>query len=92
MDGRRDHRKPLQSDLFGRRTPAKVRKIRGQDRARTLLVKAPPRERRPPGFSGAVGRGFSLEVKADRIDVKTLSQYASQLAVTIGLASRIRRW
>lgn len=34
----------------------------------------------------------NLDVKSDRIDVKTLSQYASQLAVTVGLASRVRRW
>ena len=34
----------------------------------------------------------NVEVKADRIDVKTLNQSAGQLAVTIGLASRVRRW
>jgi len=34
----------------------------------------------------------NLEVRPDRIDVKTLNQYAGQLAVTIGLASRVRRW
>ena len=34
----------------------------------------------------------NIDVKADRIDVKTLNQYAGQLAVSIGLASRVRRW
>ena len=34
----------------------------------------------------------NLEVKADRIDINALNHYASQLAVTVGLASRVRRW
>ncbi len=34
----------------------------------------------------------NVDVKADRIDVKTLSHYAGQLAVAVGLASRVRSW
>ena len=34
----------------------------------------------------------SVEIKSDRIDTKTLQQYAGQLAVCIGLAARVRRW
>jgi type IV pilus assembly protein PilM len=33
-----------------------------------------------------------LDVKADKVDVKMLNQYAGQLAVGVGLASRVRRW
>ena len=34
----------------------------------------------------------TVEIKSDRIDVKTLNKYAGQLAVTAGLASRVRKW
>jgi Tfp pilus assembly PilM family ATPase len=34
----------------------------------------------------------SIDIRTDRIDQKTLSQYAGQLAVGVGLASRVRRW
>jgi type IV pilus assembly protein PilM len=34
----------------------------------------------------------NLEVKAERVDVNALNHYASQLAVSVGLASRVRRW
>ncbi len=34
----------------------------------------------------------SVQVRSDRIDVKTLNQYSGQLAVAVGLASRVRRW
>jgi len=55
-----------QRDLFGSRRPAQTRRIFALDEARELLVKAPPARDRPPSFAGAVGRGFSLEVAADR--------------------------
>lgn len=55
-----------QRDLFGRRTARRTRKLLGRDTARTLVVKAPPRDGRPASYAGAVGRGFSLEVTADR--------------------------
>jgi hypothetical protein len=56
----------FQRDLFGRRTAARTRKIFSQDIPRKLVVKAPPSRGRPESFAGAVGRGFSLEVTADR--------------------------
>jgi hypothetical protein len=55
-----------QRDLFGSRRPAETRRIFAVDKAQRLLVKAPPVRDRPPSFAGAVGRGFSLEVTADR--------------------------
>lgn len=55
-----------QRDLFGSRRPAETRRIFAVDEAHTLVVKAPPDRDRPASFAGAVGRGFSLEVTADR--------------------------
>jgi hypothetical protein len=55
-----------QRDLFGGRRPADSRRIFAQDVPRTLVVKAPPDRDRPASFAGAVGRGFALEVTADR--------------------------
>jgi hypothetical protein len=55
-----------QRDLFGRRTAAGTRKIFSRDVPRKLIVKAPPSRGQPDSFAGAVGRGFSLEVAADR--------------------------
>lgn len=56
----------FQRDLFGGRTAARTRKIFSRDVPRELVVKAPPTQGRPASFAGAVGRGFSLEVAADR--------------------------
>lgn len=55
-----------QRDLFGGRRPAETRRIYAQGNSQRLVVKAPPERDRPPSFAGAVGRGFSLEVTADR--------------------------
>lgn len=52
-------------DFFGRRA-TQVRKWRAMDRGRRLEVRELPTAGMPPSFSGAVGRGFSLEVSADR--------------------------
>jgi hypothetical protein len=53
-------------DLFGARRAAPERKLRATDRRRILEVKPVPQEGRPPTFAGAVGRGYTLEVSADR--------------------------
>jgi len=53
-------------DLFGRRSAAGTRRLLARDLARTLDVKPPPSEGRPASYAGAVGRGFSLDVSADR--------------------------
>jgi hypothetical protein len=53
-------------DLFGQRTATQVRKWRAIDQPRRLLVRPVPEQGRPQSFAGAVGRGFTLEVSADR--------------------------
>ena len=53
-------------DLFGRRTPARTRRRIARDEPRTLVVLEPPRANRPASYAGAVGRGFTLDVSADR--------------------------
>ncbi len=55
-----------QRDLFGGRRPTSTRPVFGRDSDLVLRVKAPPSEGRPESFAGAIGRGFSLEVSADR--------------------------
>lgn len=54
------------TDLFGTRVPANVRRVSVYDETRELVFKSPPTTGRPLSFSGAIGRGFSLEVSADR--------------------------
>ncbi len=53
-------------DFFAGRVPERVRKQRAEDLPRRLVVREIPTQGRPPGFAGAVGRGFTLEVSADR--------------------------
>jgi hypothetical protein len=59
-----------QPDFLGGRQSAPVRKLRATDRARVLEVKPVPQQGRPPSFAGAVGRGYTLEVTADRTVVQ----------------------
>jgi hypothetical protein len=70
-----------QRDLFGGRRPADTRRIFSQDEPRRLVVKAPPLAGRPATFAGAVGRGFSLEVTADRSVVQRGDPIALTLTV-----------
>ncbi|MBW1883574.1 MAG: BatD family protein [Deltaproteobacteria bacterium] len=53
-------------DLFGGRAAAAVSRIHARDVEQNLVIKIPPLAGRPESFAGAVGRGFSLEVSADR--------------------------
>ncbi len=55
-----------QRDFFGGRRVTHVRKLRAVDRPRSIEVSAVPAANRPASFAGAVGRGYSLEVSADR--------------------------
>ncbi len=59
------------NDFFGNRVPAAVRRLRVTDEARTLVFKSTPADGRPASFSGAVGKGFSIDVSADRSVVQT---------------------
>lgn len=55
-----------QRDLFGSRRPAGTRRLYDRDEAISLDVAAAPVDGRPESFGGAIGRGFSLDVAADR--------------------------
>jgi hypothetical protein len=55
-----------QRDLFGRRRSTATRKLRTLGRAARLEVRPVPERGRPASFSGAVGRAFELDVRADR--------------------------
>lgn len=68
-------------DLFGRRTATRVRKLRAEGRAQRIAVENVPAEGRPESFAGAVGKGFSLEVAADR----TVVQVGDPIALTLSL-------
>jgi hypothetical protein len=59
-----------QPDFLGGRQAAPVQKLRATDRSRVLKVKPVPQQGRPPSFAGAVGRGYTLEVSADRTVVQ----------------------
>jgi hypothetical protein len=51
---------------FGAASGGSARQLRATDVPRTLEVRPIPGEGRPASFAGAVGRGFTLEVSADR--------------------------
>ena len=59
-----------QRDIFGRRVASRTGKLIARDLERSIEVRDVPAEGRPPGFAGAVGKGFSLEVSADRTVVQ----------------------
>jgi hypothetical protein len=68
-------------DLFGGRRALGSRKLRAVDQERMLDVLAVPSEGRPASFAGAVGRGFSLEVTADRSVVRAGDPIALKLTL-----------
>ncbi|MBF0173301.1 MAG: BatD family protein [Magnetococcales bacterium] len=55
-----------QRSFFGERTATRVRRLRVADTPRVLHVKPLPEAGRPPGFAGAIGQDFSLEVATER--------------------------
>jgi hypothetical protein len=59
-----------QRDFFGGRRATRVRKLRAADRPRRLEVRPLPLVGRSASFAGAIGKGFSLDVAADRTVVK----------------------
>ena len=70
-----------QRTLFGQRTATHVRKVRVQDQAQTLTVRPLPTQGRPASFAGAIGRGYSLEVAAQR----TVLQAGDPIRLTLTL-------
>ena len=57
-------------NLFGRRQATRTRKLKTEDPGGWIKVVSVPEKGRPENFSGAVGRGFELEVSADRTVVE----------------------
>ncbi len=68
-------------DLFGSRIPTQVLKLRAADERRVLIVKPLPAQGRPPSYAGAIGRGFTLDVAADR----TVVQVGDPIKLTLTL-------
>lgn len=68
-------------DFFGGRRATHVRRLQGSDGPQTLTVKGLPLAGRPPGFAGAVGAGYDLEVAADR----TVVQVGEPITLTLSL-------
>jgi len=69
------------TDFFGTRVPANVRRLSVYDESRKLVFKSPPTTGRPPSFAGAVGRGFSFDVSADR----SVVQIGDPISLTIDI-------
>ncbi len=57
-------------DFFGGRRATQVRRWSARDPGRGLEVAAIPGREQPASFGGAIGRGFTLEVTADRTVVQ----------------------
>ena len=53
-------------DFFGNRVPTSTRRLRAVGQPQKLLIQPLPLDQAPASFAGAVGRGFSIDVKADR--------------------------
>ena len=61
-----DHGTRFRRDVFRQRQATAVRKLKAQTREIELEIAEVPSEGRPPSFAGAIGRGYSLDVSADR--------------------------
>ena len=70
-----------QRDLFGRRTVTQSRKLRANSQAVRFKVLPLPVKNRPHSFAGAVGKGFALEVSADR----SVVQVGDPITLTLSL-------
>ena len=68
-------------DFFGGRRATQVRRWRAESPERKLAVRPIPGREQPPSFGGAIGRGFSLDVSADR----TVVQVGDPITLTITL-------
>ncbi len=56
--------------VFGRREPASMVRLRAVDKPRKLVIRPLPLDQAPASFAGAIGRGFSFKVEADRTVVR----------------------
>jgi len=59
-----------QRDFFGDRRPVTTKPARAQGRPGTLIVSPLPQEGRPDSFAGAIGRGYTIGVAANRTVVR----------------------
>jgi hypothetical protein len=70
-----------QRDFFGGRRATHVRMWSAADEARSFRVEPVPRHGQPESFAGAVGRGYTLDVTADR----TVVQVGDPITLTFTL-------
>jgi len=68
----------FRSDFFGGRRATKVRRWQAEAPGRTLEVVGVPGQQ-PPSFGGGIGRGFTVEVSADR----TVVQVGDPITLTL---------
>jgi len=68
-------------DLFGQRIATRTKKMRAAGRAHRFEVHTVPTEGRPPGFAGAVGKDFTLDVSAERSVVQVGEPIAIELVL-----------
>ncbi|MEE3329229.1 MAG: BatD family protein [Myxococcota bacterium] len=61
-----DHGTRFRRDMFRQRQATAVRKLKAQTNEIELEIAEVPFEGRPPSFAGAIGRGYTLDVTADR--------------------------
>lgn len=66
-------------DFFGGRRATQLRRWRAETAERVVEVQAIPGQERPGSFAGAIGRGFTLEVSADR----TVVQVGDPITLTL---------
>lgn len=69
----------FRADFFGGRRATKVRRWQTQDPGGTLEVAEIPGQYQPPSFGGGIGRGFTVEVSADR----TVVQVGDPITLTL---------
>ncbi len=55
-----------QRDFFGGRRASQTQRLFARDAELLLVVREAPRKNRPTSYGGAIGRGFSFDVAADR--------------------------
>ncbi|MCP4700305.1 MAG: protein BatD [Gammaproteobacteria bacterium] len=72
-------------DFFGGRRATRTRRLGATDSERILSVRELPAAGRPASFAGAVGKGFSLEVAADR----SVVQAGDPIRLSITLRSEV---
>ena len=70
-------------DAFGFRVP-RTGFFRAEDQPRTLEVSSLPAQGQPPGFAGAVGVGFSIEVRASQTVVRAGNPIELEIVVRGG--------